>query len=153
MGNTWKETLAKCFEDNQVLAFSIHETREKFDDFCEFVAEPSFEELKEELDIYKVGAKIQSIKGQSISFRANFARSSISQFQYTVYLPKNSIHLQLKSKVGGRKNKKGIVEVNEFPFMEGATPSSVMEISREDFIHDVILHYRNILFNSTVSTE
>lgn len=153
MGNNWKETLAKCFEDNQILVSSIHETREKFDNFCEFIAEPSFAQLKEELDFHKVGAKTQSVKGYSISFQANFARSSISQFQYTVYLPKNSIHLELKSRVGGRKNKKGIVEMNLCPFMEGAAPSAVMEVSQEDFIHDVIRHYRNFLFNSTVSAE
>ena len=153
MGNNWKEMLAKCFEDNQILISSIQEAREKFDDFCEFVAEPSFEQLKEELEFHKVGAKIQCVKGDSISFQTNFARSSISQFQYTVYLPKNSILLELKSRVGGRKNKKGIVEMKECPFMESASPSGVMETSQEDFIHDVICHYRNFLFNSTVSSE
>ncbi|MFC2167320.1 hypothetical protein ACFLQZ_05085 [Acidobacteriota bacterium] len=153
MGNNWKEMLAKCFEDNQILASSIQEARENFDNFCEFIAEPSFVQLKEELELHKVGAKIQSVKGSSISFQTNFARSSISQFQYTVYLPKNSIHLKLKSRLGGRKNKKGIVEMKEGPFMEGSEPSAVMGISQEDFIHEVIRHYRNFLFNSTVSSE
>ena len=153
MGNNWKETLAKCFEDNQILLSSIQEAREKFENFCEFIAEPGFEQLKEELDFYKVGAKIQKTKGFSISFQVNFKKSSISQFQYTVYLPKNSIQLELKSKTGGRKNKKGTVEVNECPFMGGIAPSAVMEISQEDFIHEVIRHYRNILFTSTVSRE
>jgi len=153
MGNNWKETLAKCFEDKQILVSSIHEAREKFDNFCEFIAESGFEQLKEELDFYKVGAKIQSIKGHSISFQTNFVKSSINQFQYTVYLPKNSIQLKLKARAGGRKNKKGIVEVNECPFMEGIAPSAVMDVSQEDFIHEVIRHYRNFLFTSTVSTE
>ncbi len=153
MGNNWKEVLAKCFEDNQILASSIREAREKFDNFCEFIAEPGFEQLKEELNFYKVGAKIQSIKGYSISFQTNFVKSSISQFQYIVFLPKNSIQLELKSRVGGRKTKKGIVEVNECLFMEEAAPPAVMDISQEDFIHEVIRHYRNFLFTSTVSTE
>lgn len=153
MGNNWKEMLAKCFEDNQILISSIGETRDKFDNFCEFIAEPSFAQLKEELNIHKVGAKIQIVRGDSISFQANFVRSSICQFQYTVYLPKNSIHLVLKSRVGGRKDKKGIVELTESLFMEGDAPSAVMEVSQEDFIHDVIRHYRNFLFNSTVHTE
>ena len=153
MGNNWKEVLAKCFEDNQILTSSIHEAREKFDNFCEIIAEPGFEQLKEELDSYKVNTKIQSIKGFSISFQTNFVKSSINQFQYTVYLPKNSIQLTLKSKVGGRKTKKGIVEVKECPFMEEAAPSTVMDISQEEFIHEVIRHYRNFLFTSTTSTE
>ena len=153
MGNNWKEVLAKSFEDNQILVSSIRETREKFDHFCEFIAEPGFEQLKEELDSYKVGAKIQRIKGYSISFQTNFMKSSISQFQYVVYLPKNSIQLELKSRVGGRKTKKGIVELNECLFMEEAAPSTVMDISQEDFIHEVIRYYRNFLFISSVSAE
>lgn len=153
MGNNWKEKLAKCFEGNQILVSSIHEAREKFDNFCEFIAEPSFALLKEELDFHKVGAKIRRVRGYSISFQANFVKSSISQFQYTVYLPKNSIRLDLKSRVGGRKNKKGIVEMNECPFMKETAPSAVMEVSQEDFIHDVIRYYQNFLFNSTVSPE
>ncbi len=153
MGNNWKAVLAKCFEDNQILVSSIHDTREKFDNFCEFIAEPGFKQLKEELDIYKVTAKIQCIKGHSISFQTNFVKSSINQFQVTVYLPKNSIKLELKSKLGGRKTKKGIVEVNESPFMKGIAPSALMDISQEDFIHEVIRLYRNFLFTSTVSPE
>jgi len=153
MGKNWKETLAKCFEDIQILVASIHETREKFDNFSEFIAESALESLKEELDLYKIGAKIQSIKGHSISFQTNFVKSSIRQFQYTVYLPKNSIQLELNSRVGGRKNKKGLMEEQEYPFMEGIAPPSVMDISQEDFILEVIRHYRNFLFTSTVSAE
>jgi hypothetical protein len=153
MGKNWKETLAKCFEDIQILVAGIYETREKFDNFCEFIAEPSLGNLKEELDLYKVGAKIQSIKGHSISFRTNFVKSSISQFQYTVYLPKNSIQLELNSRVGGRKNKKSLMEEQECPFMDGLTSSSVMELSQEDFILEVIRHYRNFLFTSTVNAD
>ncbi len=153
MEENWKETLAKCFEDIQILVASINETREKFDYFCEFIAEPALENLKEELASYKVGAKIQSIKGNSISFQTNFVKSSVSQFQYKVYLPKNSIQLNLNSRVGGRKNKKGLIEEQECPFMDGLAPSSVMDISQEDFIHEVIRHYRNFLFTSTVSAE
>lgn len=153
MGKNWKEALAKCFEDIQILVASIHETHEKFDNFCEFIAEPALENLKEELDLYKVGAKIQSIMGHSISFQTNFVKSSIRQFQYTVYLPKNSIQLELNSRVGGRKNKKDLMEEQECPFMEGIAPSSVMDISQEDFILEVIRHYRNFLFTSTVSAE
>ncbi len=153
MGNNWKDVLAKCFEDNQILLSSIHEAREKFDNFCEFIAKPGFKQLKEELALYKVAAKVQSIKGSSISFQTNFMKSSISHFQYTIYLPKNSIKLELKSILGGRKNKKGMVEVNEGPFMEGMAPSAVMDISQEDFIHEVIRLYRDFLFTSTISAE
>jgi hypothetical protein len=153
MGINWKKKLAKCFEDHQILISSIHESREKFDNFCEFIAEPALENLKEELLLYKVGSKIQNIKGLSISFQTNFVKSSISQFHYMVYLPKNSIQLVLYSRVGGRKNKKGGVEMNEEHFMDGIVPSAVMDITQEDFIYEVIQHYRNFLFTSTVSSE
>ncbi len=151
MEKNWKETLAKCFEDIQILVASIYETREKFDNFCEFIAEPALENLKEELESYKVGAKIQRIKGHSLSFQTNFVKSSISQFQYKVYLPKNSIQLNLNSRVGGRKNKKDLMEEQECPFMDGIAPLAVMDFSKEDFILEVIRKYRDFLFTSTVS--
>ncbi len=151
MEKNWKEILAKCFEDIQILVTSIYETREKFENFCEYIAEPALENLKEELESYKVGAKIQSVKGHSLSFQTNFVKSSISQFQYKVYLPKNSIQLNLNFRVGGRKNKKDLMEEQEYPFMGGIAPLAVMDISKEDFILEVIRHYRNFLFTSTVS--
>lgn len=151
MEKNWKETLAKCFEDIQILVTSIYETREKFENFCEYIAEPALENLKEELESYKVGAKIQSVKGHSLSFQTNFVKSSISQFQYKVYLPKNSIQLNLNSRVGGRKNKKDLMEEQECPFMDGIAPLAVMDFSKEDFILEVIRKYRDFLFTSTVS--
>ncbi len=151
MEKNWKETLAKCFEDIQILVTSIYETREKFDNFCEFIAEPALENLKEELASYKVGSKIQKIKGYSLSFQTNFVKSSICQFQYKVYLPKNSIQLNLNSRIGGRKNKKGSMEEQECSFMDGISPLAVMDFSKEDFILEVIRQYRNFLFTATVS--
>jgi len=153
MGNDWKGALAKCFEDNRILETSIVEVREQFEHFCEYVAQPALEQLKQELDEYKVSAKIHTARGASIEMLANFVKSSICQFQYTLYLPKNSLRLEIKAKVGARKNKKGIVETEEYPFFEGLSPEALLALNQEDFLLDVVRHYRNVLFSSTVNSE
>jgi len=45
----WKEALAKCFEELRVIEECKGETPENFKQFCEFIAEPAFESLAEEL--------------------------------------------------------------------------------------------------------
>lgn len=153
MGKDWREELARCFEDIRILDSSKQEARDNFDYFCKFTAAPAFVSLKEELDQYRPGAKTLRSKGQSITFQINFVKSNICQFQYTVLLPKNSIQLELITRVVGRKNKRALLEGKEFSFMRGIAPSAVMGISQEDFIRDVIEHYRNFLFASVTSAE
>jgi hypothetical protein len=153
MGKDWREDLAKCFEDTHILEAGKKEARDRFDSFCEIIADPAFDTLKEELVLYKVRSQIQKVKGQSITLKLNFTKSSICQFQYSIFLPKNSVQLDLKLRVGGRKNKKALLEENEFPFMSGIAPSAVLDIPKEDLIGDVIERYRNFLFTSITCAE
>lgn len=148
MGKDWREELAKCFEDVHILSASIKEAQDHFDSFCELIVSPAFKALKEELALHKVGAKIHKIKGKSITLQMNFIKSSICQFQYKIVLPKNSVQLGLKVFVSGRKNKKALLEDNEFPFLGGIAPSAVMNLPQEDLIRDVIEFYRNFIFTS-----
>ena len=51
----------------------------KFDQFCEFIAEPAYESLKEELKQYNIKSGFNKEKGKSINFQIDFfslARSS-----------------------------------------------------------------------------
>ena len=153
MGKDWREELAKCFEDVRILESSKDETRENFKSFCEIIAVPAFESLKEELNVYKMSTKIQRVKGQSITFQINFAKSSICQFQYAVCLPKNSVQLELKLRTGGRKNKKDLLKTSEFLFMGGVLSPTIMDLSQEDLIRNVIEHYKNFLFASITGAE
>ena len=48
MGKDWKEDLASLFEDLFIIAGSKQETLMNFNQFCEFIAEPAFESMKDE---------------------------------------------------------------------------------------------------------
>lgn len=153
MGTDWKHDLAKCFGDIRILETSKSEARDNFDSFCDFIAIPAFENLKDELDSYKVTAKIQRIKGQSVTIQINFIKSSICQFQYTIFLPKNSVQMAIKTRMGGRKNKKALLEEREAPFMGGVVSTAVMDTLQEDLIKDVIAHYQDFVFASITEDE
>ena len=152
MGKDWRQTLAECFDDIRILESSQKEAKEDFDSFCAVIAFPAFENLKDELEGHKVGAKILRIKGQSITLQVSYAKSNICQFQYTIVLPKSSVQLRLVSRTGGRRNKKALLEETETPFLGGISPARVMELSEEELILDVIEHYQNFLFTSITQT-
>jgi hypothetical protein len=153
MGKDWRQDLAKCFEDIRILESSQKEAKENFGSFCEFIAVPAFESLKAELEEFKVGAKILRVKGLSITLQLSFIKSSICQFQYSIFLPKNSVQLGLMSRTGGRRNKKALLEERQSPFMGGVAPARVMELTQEGLIGDVIDHYQNFLYTSITQPE
>ena len=45
MGSDWKKDLASFFEEYAIIETSKKETLDDFDQFCEFIAEPAFENL------------------------------------------------------------------------------------------------------------
>jgi len=57
MGNDWKENLASFFEGISILEISKKETIENFNQFCEFIVEPGFESLDEELKQFGIKSK------------------------------------------------------------------------------------------------
>jgi hypothetical protein len=153
MTKNWKENLASFFEGYRIIERSKEETLRNFDQFCEFVAEPAFESLQEELKNYRVSSKIKRSGGRSITFQINFPKSRIDNFFYIIRFPRNSIELQLKLVIRGRRNRKSSIEENEIPFMKDVVPTEVMKIKIEDLIHDVIEQYRNFCFESATQSE
>jgi len=153
MTKNWKENLAGFFEGYRIIERSKEDTLKNFDQFCEFVAEPAFENLQEELKNYRVSSKIKRSSGRSIAFQINFPKSRIENFIYIIRFPRNSIELQLKLVIRGRRSKKGALEEEEFPFMKNIVPTEVMKIKIEELIQDVIEKYRNFCFESATSTE
>ena len=153
MTKNWKENLAGFFEGYRIIERSKEETLKNFGQFCEFVAEPAFESLQEELKNYRVPSKIKRSSGRSITFQINFPKSRIENFIYIIRFPRNSIELQLKLVIRGRKTKKSSVEEKEIPFMQDVVPTEVMKIKIEDLIQDVIEQYRNFCFESDTKTE
>ncbi|TET22461.1 MAG: hypothetical protein E3J76_04755 [Candidatus Aminicenantes bacterium] len=148
MGNEWKENLASFFEGLRILEISKKETIENFDQFCEFIVEPGFESLDEELKQFGIKSKSSKSKGKSITFQINFTKSRIDNFQYIIFLPKNSLELKLKLRIRGRKRKKSLMEEKEEPFMENVEPLDILKLKKEDIILDVIEYYRRFKYEA-----
>jgi hypothetical protein len=153
MGSDWKDDLRSLFEDFTIVETSKKETREDFDQFCEFIAEPAFESLAEALKEFKIKSKSQRTKGKSITFQTNFPGMRIDNFQYAIILPKNSIELRLKLQIKGRKNSRSVMEKKEEPFMESVSPQGLLKLKKEDVIQDVIGHYRNFALTALTSPK
>lgn len=149
MGETdWKDNLSKFIDDLRVIDRSICETIEDFDQFCEFIAEPAFESLAEELRKYKIKSKFKTKKGKSIGLSMNFPRSKIDNFQYVIILHKDSLNLRLKLQIRGRKDKNNLMEESEEQFMDKLSSSDILKLSKEDLIQDVIEHFKNFKFGA-----
>jgi hypothetical protein len=144
----WKKKLTSFFEDIRVIEICRDQTLKDFDQFCEFIAEPAFESLAEELQKQRIKSKYRRSKKKSIDFQINFGGSRIDQFHYVIELPKNSIELRPRLLIKGRKNKEGRLETTERPFLEGSKPEELLKLSKEKVINDVIEHYRNFIFES-----
>jgi hypothetical protein len=152
MGSDWKKDLAGFFEEYAIIETSKKETLDDFDQFCEFIAEPAFENLSEALKHFGISSKSQRTRGKSITFKVNFPGSRIDNFHYSIYLPKNSIEMRLTLCICGRKNKKSIVEENPLSFMDGMNPAGVLKLKKEDIIQDIIRHYRDFVLQSLTSS-
>lgn len=144
----WKDDLASYFEEYRILEESKVETLENFEHFAEFVAEPAFESVQEELKTYKVKSRIKKLKAKWISFQIYFPKSNVENFEYIIILPKNAVELSLVLVIKGRKMKKGMVQSEEKPFMAGLKGEKVLKLKKEDLIADVVEHYRNFNFSA-----
>jgi hypothetical protein len=149
----WKLNLANYFEELRILQESKQEALENFGQFCEFVAEPAFESLEEELQPYGIRSKIKTERGKSISFMIYFPKSRIENFHYIIRLPKNSLELTLKLKIRGRKSKSSPFEDREQPFMKEIAPREVLKLEKSALIQDVIEFYRHFNFEAFTAQD
>ena len=153
MGEDWKNQLEELFVDARILEKSKGEVREKFDQFCEFIAEPAFESIAEELKRFGVKAKWIKARGSSIHFQVNFPSSSVDNFHYILVLPKNSITLSLSLKLKGRRTRRSSLEETVMPFMEELEENDVINLQKESLIMDFVERFRNFTFATITSAE
>ncbi len=147
MGNRdWKERLASVFEDLRIIENSKEETVRDFEQFCEFIAEPAFETLAEELKHYGIRSRLRKSREKEIEFEMSFPHSRKAKFRYILILPQNSLELRLRLRLRARKKKGDAFEESEIPFMENLRPSEILKLSKEDIINDFIEKYRDINF-------
>ena len=151
--NGWKKSLSNFLEDLRIIEECKGETPENFNQFCEFIAEPSFESLSEELRKYGIKSKYLIKKRKWISFEVKFPKSRIDNFHYIIILPKNSVELKLKLRVRGRRTKRSLIQEKEDFFMKDVLPSEILKLPKEDLILDVIKHYRNFSYEILTKTE
>jgi hypothetical protein len=142
----WRDRLRACFEGIDILEKCKFETAENFKQFCEFIAEPAFETLAEELKKYGIKARYGFLRGRSISLRFYFPRSNGENFQYSIYLPKNSVELKLRLYIRGRKTMKDPWDEKDESFIEKVPADKVIKMAKEDLIEDIIEHYKNFTY-------
>jgi len=152
MGSDWKKDLTGFFEEYAIIETSKKEALDDFDQFCEFIAEPAFENLSTEMREFGIRSKTRSIRGKSTTFIINFRGSRIDNFHYAICLPKNSIQLRLTLRIRGRKTRKNALEEKMLPFMDGVNPAGVLKLKKEDIIKDVIQRYRQFVLESLTSS-
>lgn len=149
----WKDSLRACFENIEVLERCKRETAENFKQFCEFIAEPAFEALAEELREYGIKAKFWTLKGKSISLQLSFPHSKVDNFYYIISLPKNSIQLKLRLQIRGRRTERSSLKEIEADFSEKFAPAKVMKIAKEELIESVIEFYKNFTYEAQTTPE
>jgi len=148
----WRDDTKDLFEDLSIIEVSKKESLDNFDQFCEFIAEPAFENLEEELNKYKIKARFKR-KRDSIHFWMNFYRSNVDDFHYIISLPKNSIELKLKLTIRGRPNKKSPLIEKEMQFMKDIDSSEVLKLKLEDLIKDILDQYRKFKYEALSKPE
>jgi len=72
MKEDWKKKLTTLYEEIRIIEQSQEEAKVQFEQFCEFIVEPAFEELMEILE--ELGSKGRVFKHprEWILFRVNF---------------------------------------------------------------------------------
>lgn len=148
MEKNWTENLAKLYEEIQILENGKKEACENFDQFCEFIAEPAFETLEDELKKYGVKVKLKRNKRQSIAFQINFPKSRIDHFHYILDLAQDSLELKLKLRIKVRKKKTSLPLEKELPFMTEMSPPDILKLQKENLLQDIIEHYRQFVFEA-----
>ncbi len=154
MGNTdWRTELKDHFENVRILAKCQAETLIHFEQFCEFIVEPAFEALAEEIASFGVKLKFQRSKGRDIRAGLSFPGSKDEQFQYKIVLPKNAVELRLRLHTRGRKNLKTDYETGEGEFMPGMSSAMVLKLAKETIILDILAHYRDFIYKTLTSPD
>ena len=68
----WRDVLRKYFEDVRMIEKAKVETIKSFEQFCEFIAEPAFDSLEEEMKEYGVKVSCRKEKGRAFHFNISF---------------------------------------------------------------------------------
>lgn len=149
----WKKDLANHFENVRVIELCQAETVGQFDQYCEFIAEPAFEALSEELARYKIKSEQIKSKGRSIRFVICFPNLKDEQFHYRIALPKNAVELRLKLQIMSRPTPKAEYQTTDEDFMPGLFPFKVLRMDKDEVVADVVKHYTAFCYKALTSPD
>lgn len=144
----WKDHLRTYFEHLRIIEKCKHDTVENFEQFTEFIAEPAFEALEEELKPHGIRVTFKKTKGASAAFDISFPRSKETNFSYIILLPKNSVELKLNRKTAGRRTPRALTMEEFGPFFEGLSSIEIMKLTKERILEDIIARYRDFRFRT-----
>jgi len=149
----WKKELANHFENVRVIELCQAETVGQFDQFCEFIAEPAFEGLTEELNQYRIKSELVKAKGRSIRFVICFPGLKEEQFHYRIALPKNAVELRLKIQIKARRTPKAEYQTTDEDFMPGLFPFKVLRMDKDEVVADVVKHYTGFCYTALTAPD
>jgi len=149
----WRAELRGHFDNIRVLERCQAETAGQFAQFCEFIAEPAFESLSDELALYGLRARHQRTRTPDIRFIICFPGTKEDQFHYRISLPKNAVELRLKLTIRDRRTPKVEYRSSEEAFLPALEPAEVLKMDKEDVILDVIEHYRKFCYESLTAPD
>jgi hypothetical protein len=149
----WRAGLKNHFDNIKILEKSKAEALLRFDQFCEFIVEPAFESLADELAGYGIKARHVKSRGREIRLIVCFADSKEEQFQYKITLPKNSIELRLTLCVRARKTAKAEYQAQEEAFLPETGQDNILKLEKDVVILDVIEHYRNFIYEALTTPD
>lgn len=152
-GETWKDELRKHFESIKLIEKAQADTLESFTQFCEFIAEPAFESLKQEMKDHGVRIRFREEKGLAIDLELSFPDSNTDNFHYRIVLPRNAYELRLGLVLKGRKSKSAPLEEKTAEFMKELPPAAIMKIAKEDLIRDILERYGTFTLSSLTSRD
>jgi hypothetical protein len=152
-GDTWKNELKEHFEAFRLIEKAQADTRESFTQFCEFIAEPAFESLKEEMKDYGVRVRFRQEKGVAIDFELSFPGSKTDNFHYRIVLPRNAYKLKPGLVLKGRKSESASLEEKSEEFMNGSSPAEIMKLIKEDLLRDILERYGEFRLSSLTSPD
>lgn len=153
MEENWKKDLESLFEEIQIMERSKKEASEDFRQFCEFIAEPAFESLEEELKKYGVRTKIKKLKSRTVSFEINFPHSQRDFFCYSLFLPPNSLEFRPVLQIRSRRNRKEVLTEKKGLFMKEKGSMDLLKLKKEDLVEDIIENFRTFIFESHIPEE
>jgi hypothetical protein len=149
----WKKDLANHFANVRVLQDCQAETVAQFDQFCEFIAEPAFEALAEELAQYRIKSEQVRTKGRSIRLSVCFPGLKEEQFHYRISLPRNAVELRLKLQVKARRTPKADYQTIDEDFMPGLFPFKVLRMDKDEVVADIVKHFTNFCYLALTSPD